>query len=86
MGYTTRKHIGGEITDFWPDDTDTKFYLAGGASLEEIHAEITARGWSGVPFSEIQITAEHIHTHCLGYDLYDAGDYTTFIAIERKTP
>jgi hypothetical protein len=33
--------------------------------------------------NNIEITSEHIHTDCLGYDLYDEGDYTTFIKITR---
>ena len=29
-------------------------------------------------------STENIHTHCLGYDGYDAGDWTQFIVIRRK--
>jgi hypothetical protein len=35
-------------------------------------------------YEDFEITAEHIHTDCIGYDLYDASDYTNYIVIERK--
>lgn len=84
MGYTTRR--GTEITDFSPDDTDTTMYLDSSIpkSLEEILAAINEK-WPGASPSNIEIGAEKIHTHCIGYDLYDPGDYTNFLVITRLT-
>jgi hypothetical protein len=31
---------------------------------------------------DIEVTSEKIHTHCIYYDLYDAGDYTDFIVLK----
>lgn len=85
MGYGTRRGgIGGDIRTFWPDDTDTEFYLD--ATQIWTQAEIQQRiedRWPGVSNENIVISAQHIHTDCLGYDLYDAGDYTMFIVIRR---
>lgn len=80
MGYTTRKHRGGETQHFWPDDTATEFYIEGGASLEEINEQILQK-WGPIPLSQLRISAEFIHTDCLGYDLMDWGDYTNFLRI-----
>jgi hypothetical protein len=54
----------------------------GGETLAEILARIEEK-WPGASAENIHISSEHIHTNCLGYDLYDAGDYTQFILIER---
>jgi hypothetical protein len=87
MAYGTRPNgIGGQIKTFWPDDTDTEFFLVGGiigVSLVEIIARAQAK-WPNICHSRIRIEAEHIHTDCLGYDLYDAGDYTMFLKISLK--
>ena len=85
MGYGTRD---GGIRTFWPDDTETEMYIdAGGMFATPITmADLLQRindKWEGASLSNIEITSEYIHTDCLGYDLYDAGDYTTFIKIRR---
>lgn len=33
---------------------------------------------------DYNITLEHRHTNCIGYDLYDPGDYTNYAIIETK--
>jgi hypothetical protein len=81
MGYSTRKHFGGTIESFWPDDSETEFYISDGTSLYVI-IETCKEKWLDVEFDNIQITSEYIHTDCLGYDCYDSGDYTCFIKIE----
>lgn len=86
MGYSTRN--GGQITDFWPDDTDVEFYVAHGASMDEI-MERCREKWPdpsaplGFNPSSIRIDSEFIHTDCLGYDLMDWGDYTKFLKITK---
>jgi hypothetical protein len=83
MGYTYRGDKPGyQIKDFWPDDTDTVTYIAEGDTLENILADISNK-WPGASISNITISAEKIHTRCLGCDLYDPGDYTNFIVITR---
>lgn len=82
MGYTTRNN--GKIKDFWPDDDENTIYLeSGGDSLQRILSLVQEK-WPGTSLEDIEITAEKIHTHCLTYDLYDAGDYTDFLIITRK--
>lgn len=83
MGYHTR--FGTQITDFWPDDTDTRIYIDGnfgGERLAEILEKIQEK-WPGVSAENIRIIPEKIQTRCIGYDLYDATDWTDFIIIER---
>lgn len=83
MAYGTRNN--GQIRTFWPDDTDSKFYIAAGESMEDLMLRIKAK-WPDMNLSnlgDIQITTEYIQTDCLSYDRYDAGDYTCFLVIER---
>lgn len=77
MGYTTK----GEITNFWPDDTEDKIYILDtGMSLSSL-IERAKEKWPNESFDKIDITAEKIHTHCIGYDLYDSSDWTMFITM-----
>ena len=69
--------------DFWPKNDAKTLYLAGGCSLEEL-LEATQAKWPGVDPARIEIEPEYIHTHCLGYDLYDSGDYTNFIVARLR--
>lgn len=82
MGHGTRNN--GQISTFWPDDTDTTKYLISSdyTTLEAILEKIT-EWWPDAKMSEIVITSECIHTDRLTYDLYDPSDYTNFIVIER---
>lgn len=85
MGYSTKKHAYGESRCFWPDDTDTEFFIADGESLGEIQDRILKK-WPELDsdwLSRISISSEYIHTDCLGYDLYDSSDYTKFIKITK---
>ena len=83
MGYGYRSGgIGGDIKTFWPDDTDTEMYLTVCNTLAEIQEKINEK-WPGASAENIVIDSEKIHTDCLGYDLYDSGDYTDFIIIRR---
>ena len=85
MAYTTR--TGTSIEDFWPDDTDTKMYIStecGPVHMGEL-IELIADKWPGCTMNEIKMSAEYIHTHCLGYDRYDPSDYTNFLVIEKIT-
>lgn len=82
MGYTTRP--GTSITDFWPDDTDTRIYIAtdgGSLPLADLLAKAKEK-WPGATLENTEISCEKIHTHCIYYDLYDAGDYTDFLIIQ----
>lgn len=78
---------GTKIRDFWPDDTATKIYkdadmLFDLGNLQEVIKE----KWPTAELKDIQIRAEHIHTHALGYPRYDPSDYTTFVVIEYVAP
>lgn len=81
MGYITRNN--GEITSFWPDDTDTKMYVVSCLSHSISYLIDLARiRWPEASLDDIEISAEKIRTSCLYYDLYDSTDYTNFIILE----
>lgn len=83
MGYTTK----GSITSFWPDDTADVMYIASYYSLSlSAIMDRAKEKWPGkLDYEDIRITAEYIHTDCITFDGYDAGDYTNFIVITRVT-
>lgn len=92
MGYTTRKgHLGHNITEYWPDDDENTTYIAccfmsgqSGYNLTEL-IDIIKQKWPNNSLSDFSITCEYVHTDCIGYDMYDAGDWTKFIKIHRQT-
>lgn len=83
MGYTYRNN--GQITDFWPDDTENKWYISASVSptLGDL-IDMIKEEWPETDLYNVTITSERIHTRSLTYDLYDPSDYTDFIVIERK--
>jgi hypothetical protein len=88
MGYGTRDGgLGGKITTFWPDDTDEVMHIeasvfSANTSLQEL-LEKAQEKWPGISFDQIQISAAHVHTDCIGYDRYDSMDYTDFIVLRK---
>lgn len=70
---------------FWPKDTDKKFYVEGGADLNYILEKAKEKWGSNFQPKMIRISSQYIHTHAIGYDLYDAGDYTKFVLVELAT-
>jgi len=85
MGYSTR--TGTRIRDFWPDDDTNTIYITSDSSpsLADIIEQARDKWGADVSLDDIEITSEKIHTHCLGYDLYDPSDYTDFIIITKKS-
>ncbi len=86
VGYKIREgEKFSSITDFTPDDTDTKMYIApwGGTTLQEL-IDKAQQKWPGCDVTNLHIDSEYIHTHCIYYDRYDSGDYTNYITIELK--
>lgn len=79
MGYTNGRNT------FWPDDSDTEMYLSGESynNLPYILNKIKEK-WPKTNFEDIEISAEYIHTDCIGYDRYDPGDYTKFLLITNR--
>lgn len=96
MGEGTRNN--GQIRTFWPDDTENEIYLAvddcsfesiavPGMTLKDI-MDKTIEKWGpkvNEDFSNISVTAKHVHTDCLGYDSYDRSDHTNFLLIALQT-
>lgn len=79
MGYTNRPGTG--IYDYWPDDTDTEFFIdtsAGSLTLPEIQRKIEEK-WPGVLLDDITIVSEHICTY------YGSADDTNFIVARRQS-
>lgn len=75
------KRAGTEITDFWPDDSDTEIYLEDSITTLQDIIDKAQEKWPTMPFSEVQINPKKIHTHCLYYDRYDPSDHTDFIVL-----
>lgn len=71
---------------YWPEDTDTKFYIenqgCGAVTLLDIIEKVKQKWGSETGLDKITIEGEHIHTSCIGYDLYDGADWTDFIVVE----
>ena len=84
MGYSTRNN--GQIRDFEPDNTPDTLYLMmyGGRTIQDISEEIAAHFGSDGNLMDYNISAENIHTRCLGYDLYDPSDYDMYLIITKK--
>lgn len=82
MGYSTDRR---GIRSFWPDNSKTEFYKASYAAgtIHELLRE-AAEHFKTSTYELMEhgsISSDRIHTDCLGYDLYDASDYTDFILI-----
>lgn len=84
MGYSERKHPGGSIKSFEPDETDDAFYIALSENLHVIMERICTK-WPGISLEDIRIEAEYINTDCIGYDLHDPSDWTNYLKIERTS-
>lgn len=80
MGYSTRD--SGRIKTYLPDDTDTMLYFSHDTSLDELIAAARRKWGDAVKFECIDIRAEHIHTDCIGHDVYDPSDYTDYVVLE----
>jgi hypothetical protein len=84
MAETLRKNrMGHTVRDYWPDDTDDSFYVEVTTTMADILERATAK-WGTVDLTKLLITAEHVHTKYLGYDLYDPTDWTNFLCITRN--
>lgn len=81
MGYYTQNGI----KCFSPDDTETEFYLEYDASLSDIIEKVKEKFGSNVNLEDVTVTPEYIHTHALGYDMYDPSDYSNFLKISIDT-
>ena len=86
MGY----YKDGSIRCFEPDNDDTTFYIpiysGDDTTIDDIITR--ARDYFDHPdiyIDDITISAEYIHTRCLGYDQYDPGDYTNFLVIKKTS-
>lgn len=80
MGYSKRP--GTSITDFQPDDTDTTMYIESGFCTDLISILNKAKEkWPDADFADIEINAEHIHTHAIYHDQYNGSDHTNFIVL-----
>jgi len=80
---------GTRIRDFQPDNTDKELYIdvgfmggRGAITVSSLLNKIREK-WPDANLDEVTITAEHIHTRCLTYDLYSHSDYDDFLLIER---
>lgn len=83
MGRGTRPGgLGWTIDTFWPDDTDTEFYVEGSCCLGTL-LELAQAKWGDVDFNDITIHPEYIHTDCITYDLHAPSDWTYFLRVSK---
>jgi hypothetical protein len=73
------------IQNFTPDDTPDELYIEsyGGRHFADILDAMRGHFGYDLDLNDFAIAAEKIHTHCLGFDLYDHGDYTDYLHITR---
>jgi hypothetical protein len=85
MGYGTRGgSLGHTIRTFWPDDDENTLHIESNTCPTlAVLLEKAQEKWPGVELHNIRISAEKIHTDCLGYDLYDSSDWTDFIILTK---
>lgn len=81
MGYSYRNK--GQIKDFWPDDTDTEMYFPSFRELPMDSLVSIVKEKFG-SLDGVSISAERIHTECLGHDTYVPDDYTIFIVVRKE--
>lgn len=72
---------GRGVPCFMPDDTETCFYIIVGTDLGDIMERAKRKFGEDITLDDIDITAEHIHTDAIGYDLHDPSDWTEFLKI-----
>lgn len=85
MGYY-KNHSG--LKSFEPDNTYTKFYLNASChsfELQDIIDKCKEKWGQDISLSNIHISAEYIHTDCIGFDEYDPSDYTNYLVITYKS-
>lgn len=72
------------IRCFTPDNTPTRLYIEGGygISLDEILDRARDHFGRQVTIEDLELSAEHIHTRCLGFDAYDPTDWTDYLIID----
>ena len=74
------------MTEDYPVDNEKTIYFSSGCGQESLQYIIDrAREHFGydVSLDDLSIEAEYRHVRCIGYDLYDAGDYQNYIVITR---
>jgi len=73
----------------YPENSETILYISCGIGSYQIDFlnmmdSIKSHFGEEISLEELDITAEYIHTRCIGYDLYDSSDYDNYIVITRK--
>ena len=69
---------------YWPENTQDTLYLdsCGPITLEYILMASRRHFMNqNLTMEDIEVSIEHIHTSCVGYDLYESSDYTNFFVI-----
>ena len=70
--------------NYWPENTQDTLYLDSFAptTLEYI-LMVSRRHFmnENLTMEDVDVSIEHIHTACVGYDQYVSSDYTNFFVI-----
>lgn len=67
----------------WPQDDEHTIFLHEECTLSDM-LDAVKRKWPNAHLKDVQISARHIQTSTRNYDLYDSGDYDTFIVLTRE--
>lgn len=73
-------------TCFDPDSDEDTLYIEANDSIGFVYMLIVLKRHFGedAEFAQFDISAENIHTSCIGLDYHDSMDYTNYIVITRK--
>lgn len=86
MGET---RLANGIRNFTPDNTPDTLYIDASLytslTLGEIIDKAREHFGDNICFDDLTVNAEHVHTRCLGYDLYDPTDYDDYVVITRNS-
>ena len=78
MGFYTN---ASGIACFEPDNTETTVYLPYSTDLESLLDVAKESFGYDVDIATIMVSTEQIHTSCIGYDMYDSSDWTTYTVL-----
>ena len=71
------------MKNFTPENTKDTLYIKASYndhSFAEL-VEIALQHFEGHTLDDLMIRSEYVHCRCIGYDLYDNGDYDNYIII-----
>lgn len=73
---------------YTPDNDESILYIPqpkyGSIPFGDMMEAIRGHFGEDVDLDSLEIGGEEIHTRCLGYDLYDSGDWDQYLIITKR--